>query len=286
MYKKIFVIGCGAPAMHCMELLAGHKQECTLLLTDSRLAPFVQRRLSRLNLPVELASRDNLADFFRDGVPALILSVGNMLIFPKEIVELPFLQILNYHNSLLPRHRGVNAEAWAIFEGDRTTGVTWHRVDCGIDTGRILAQQVLTIPEDITSAQLLRLQSNLALKLLDHKMDELLSGTCSLEPQPELPASYHKQSDRPNGGILSLAWDEEKIWNFLRAYDYGPGRNLGVPAVLLGNTWYGWKNYGRGKSLEKPGNRLGGYHKIAGTSIFLGGLYKMPEQAAYGSFQV
>ena len=48
---------------------------------------------------------------------------------------------LNLHPSLLPRHRGATPIPAAILAGDAETGVTLMRMDAGLDTGPIVAQE-------------------------------------------------------------------------------------------------------------------------------------------------
>lgn len=47
--------------------------------------------------------------------PTLVISAHNYYLFPAEILQKPNLKIINYHNSLLPLHRGLNAQMWSIF---------------------------------------------------------------------------------------------------------------------------------------------------------------------------
>jgi methionyl-tRNA formyltransferase len=48
---------------------------------------------------------------------------------------------IGYHPSLLPLHRGRDAIRWALHMGERVTGGTVYRLDDGVDTGNILAQE-------------------------------------------------------------------------------------------------------------------------------------------------
>ena len=58
-------------------------------------------------------------------------------------------RIINLHPSLLPEFRGKDAIGQALAAGVRQTGVTVHLVDAGLDTGPIIAQEVVPIaPED------------------------------------------------------------------------------------------------------------------------------------------
>lgn len=61
---------------------------------------------------------------------------------------------VNVHPSLLPRYRGPNPVNWALLAGERTTGVTLHRLTQTVDAGEILAQREVEIAPDDTSGTL------------------------------------------------------------------------------------------------------------------------------------
>src|SRR5215469_137425 len=73
---------------------------------------------------------------------------------PREILRIPRLGSLNVHPSLLPDNRGPDPLFWTFRRGDTFTGVTIHLMEMGLDTGPILLQKRLEIP-DGTSEQLL-----------------------------------------------------------------------------------------------------------------------------------
>ena len=75
-----------------------------------------------------------------DHDPALFLSVYYTQVFWGELMEVIAGRAVNFHPSLLPRHRGNAPLIWAIAEGDSTTGLTVHHIDEGIDTGRVIRQ--------------------------------------------------------------------------------------------------------------------------------------------------
>jgi len=54
--------------------------------------------------------------------------------------------VVNYHDALLPAHRGVWATSFSILQGDARTGFTFHWMDEGLDTGPVLVQGA--IPDD------------------------------------------------------------------------------------------------------------------------------------------
>src|SRR4051794_2472872 len=80
----------------------------------------------------------------------LLLSVYYTQLFTTDLMEAVDGRRLNFHPSLLPRHRGTAPLIWAIAEGDEQTGVTVHELTRGVDTGPILWQRPLRIHPDDT----------------------------------------------------------------------------------------------------------------------------------------
>ena len=81
--------------------------------------------------------------------PDLIVVTAFGQILRKSVLELPRYGCINVHASLLPRWRGAAPIQAAILHGDAQTGATIMVMDPGVDTGPMLAQQVLPIlPQD------------------------------------------------------------------------------------------------------------------------------------------
>jgi methionyl-tRNA formyltransferase len=75
-------------------------------------------------------------------------------ILPESILDYPRLGTIQWHPSLLPKHKGGSAISWAIVNGDTKTGVTIFWPDKGIDTGPILLQKETEISPDDTAGSL------------------------------------------------------------------------------------------------------------------------------------
>ena len=65
-------------------------------------------------------------------------------VFYDKIIKEDFIkkvkQILNLHNSPLPRYRGVRPINWALKNNEKKHGVTIHEITPGIDDGPIISQ--------------------------------------------------------------------------------------------------------------------------------------------------
>lgn len=79
----------------------------------------------------------------------------NVMAFVTDIVPMTILNhppqgTIQYHPSLLPRHRGASAINWAVINGEPKTGLTIFWPDEGLDTGPILLQKEVDIEPDDT----------------------------------------------------------------------------------------------------------------------------------------
>jgi len=73
---------------------------------------------------------------------------------PETVWGMPEFGTFNLHASLLPNYRGAAPINWAIINGEKETGVTTFFLKQDIDTGDIIFQEKVPIPEDGTAGQL------------------------------------------------------------------------------------------------------------------------------------
>ncbi|MPY77013.1 MAG: phosphoribosylglycinamide formyltransferase [Actinophytocola sp.] len=86
--------------------------------------------------------------------PDLVVSAGFMKILGAEFLQHFGFRVINTHPALLPAFPGIHAVADALTAGVKVTGSTVHFVDSGVDTGPIIAQEVVTIEPDDDDASL------------------------------------------------------------------------------------------------------------------------------------
>ncbi|WP_338779704.1 phosphoribosylglycinamide formyltransferase [Metabacillus sp. FJAT-52054] len=89
-----------------------------------------------------------LANLEKNGTEWLILAGYMRLIGPVLLDAFPT-KIMNLHPSLLPKFPGKDAIERAFQSGDTETGITIHYVDEGMDTGPIIDQMRVAIPESL-----------------------------------------------------------------------------------------------------------------------------------------
>lgn len=108
--------------------------------------------------PGRFESREAWADALLANVrhfePDLVVLAGFMRILPANFVQALSPNLINTHPSLLPAFPGAHAVRDALSAGAKTTGVTIHVVDEGVDTGPQLAQREVQVEENDTESSL------------------------------------------------------------------------------------------------------------------------------------
>jgi len=120
--------------------------------------------------------------------PDWILLLSWKHIIPARILSLPRVGMLNLHYSMLPAFRGVYPVNWAIINGERTTGFTYHFVNERIDDGEIFIQIEVPIYLSDTARTLhLRLDDAVC-----NHFDDFIERLLSYNKKNQAKVSCHK----------------------------------------------------------------------------------------------
>jgi methionyl-tRNA formyltransferase len=103
--------------------------------------------------PESINTLDGVARL-RDWQPDLLVVAAYGQILSNDVLSVPPQGGINVHASLLPKYRGAAPVAWAIYHGERQTGVTIIRMSVLMDAGDILAQEAITIGAEETAGEL------------------------------------------------------------------------------------------------------------------------------------
>ena len=91
-------------------------------------------------------------------------------------------RVINVHPSLLPAFAGIGAVEQAVAYGVKVAGVTVHFVDEGVDTGAIIAQRAIPVPEGSDAEGLRRALRPLEHELLPAAVAALARGAVTVDP--------------------------------------------------------------------------------------------------------
>ncbi len=195
----VLVSGTGTNLQALLDSVHGREAEIVAVASSVAGAPALARAAER-GLPTAVFARADYAD--RDARDAALAgwleSSGARLIVLAGYMELlgeAFLArfpgaVINVHPSLLPAFPGLRAIEQALAYGVKVFGVTVHFVDSGVDSGAVILQQAVELPEARDPEQVLA-----ALRPLEH---ELLPRAVRLFAQGALAAD----SDNPRRIVL------------------------------------------------------------------------------------
>jgi methionyl-tRNA formyltransferase len=145
------------------------------------------------------------------------------LIVPEEVLNQPARGTIQYHPSLLPKHRGPSSINWPIIMGDTRTGLTIFWPDQGLDTGPILLQREVEIRDSDTLGSLYfdRLYPMGVAALLE-AVDLVRAGKAPKIVQDEAQATYEGWCKMEH---VQIDWQKplQTVWNLIRGADPQPG---------------------------------------------------------------
>lgn len=160
---------------------------------------------------------------FHDFAPDLQVMAFVTLIVPPPFLHVPTQGTIQYHPSLLPRHRGRSAINWPIIKGETETGLTIFWPDGGIDTGDVLLQRVTPISstDTVASVYFERLFP-MGIEALLEAVDLVEAGAAPRLPQDEALATYEAPCERENA---RLDWGKpcRQLHDLVRGCDPAPG---------------------------------------------------------------
>ncbi len=186
------------------------------------------------NFPLHTTTAD-LQGILTANAPDFLFSIVNETLVKPASLTLPRRGAINYHDSPLPRYAGINSTSWAIVNGEREHGVTWHLMTEVLDAGDILRQAAVVIEPRETALSLNGKCYEAAAAEFSALVDELELGTNLPSPQDLTQRTFYgRKKQLDNGGMVSWNWPVNRIDALVRAVDFGRYPNtLGTVKVVL-----------------------------------------------------
>jgi methionyl-tRNA formyltransferase len=133
---------------------------------------------------------------------------------PPALLELPAHGFFNVHPSLLPAYPGPAPLFWT-FHDDAARGVSIHIMEEDLDTGAVVAQEPVLLPEGINGEHADQRLATQGGQLLVEVLQSIRAGTLTRRPQGNQgpPAPWPTADDFE----VSPAWPARRIFNFMRA---------------------------------------------------------------------
>lgn len=181
----VLASGEGTNLQALLDTVHGREARIVAVASDRPAAPAL-RRAGHAGVPTatfaladfpDRAARDEaMAGWLTDrGARAVVLAGYMALLTPGFLARFPT-GVLNVHPSLLPAFPGLRAVEQAVEHGVKVFGVTVHFVDEGVDTGPIVAQRAVELPDASDATAVLAALRPLEHALLPHAVRLLASG--------------------------------------------------------------------------------------------------------------
>lgn len=142
-------------------------------------------------------------------------------IVPLTILDHPRLGTIQYHPSLLPRHRGASAINWAVIGGETKTGLSIFWPDAGLDTGPLLLQKEVTIePDDTTGTVYFNKLFPLGVEALVESVRMVKEGRA-----PKITQNLNEGEYEPLCKSMTIDWmyPVDIVYNVIRGCNPSPG---------------------------------------------------------------
>lgn len=187
----------------------------------------------KIGVPYSLENISNAKLPFKADI---ISSVYYRYIIKPQIIASCNGKIFNLHPSLLPKYRGCSSLTWAMINGEPETGFTYHYIDEGCDTGRIITQQHIVIEQYDNQHTLYYRVMFKALEAYEQALDLVINGYRGMDQQGE--PTYYKRGC-PFNGEIDEEWDDDYVERFIRAMQFPPY----PPAKFKGHEILSFDNY-------------------------------------------
>jgi phosphoribosylglycinamide formyltransferase 1 len=186
----VLASGTGTNLQAILDRVHGHHGvEVVAVASDKPNAPALERAeyagvpTGAFPLAGERVDRDAaIADFLAGHGTELVVLAGYMALVTPEFLQRFPGRVINVHPALLPAFPGLRAVEQALDYGVKVFGVTVHFVDEGVDTGPVIAQRAVELPDARDAATVRAALRPLEHELLCDAVVQIARGAVQIDP--------------------------------------------------------------------------------------------------------
>ncbi len=187
----VLVSGGGTNLQALLDSVHGREAEIVAVASGTPDAHALQRARDR-DVPAAVFARAEysdrrardqaLADWIAGQGARLVVLAGYMELLGEAFLDRFPGAVINVHPSLLPAFPGIHAVEQALAYGVKVFGVTVHFVDAGVDTGPVILQRAIELPEPGGAEEVLAALRPLEHELLPEAVRLFAAGALSADP--------------------------------------------------------------------------------------------------------
>jgi methionyl-tRNA formyltransferase len=189
-----------------------------LHMHESAVKKFAKEKNLKIFQPEKLKDEFFLNDLKLLNADLFIVIAFRML--PETVWKMPPIGTFNLHGSLLPKYRGAAPINWAIINGEKETGVTTFFLKHEIDTGDIILQKKINIPENMNATTLHDVMMHVGADAVLETIEIIESKKYSLKNQ--IGEILHAPKIFKNDCKINWNQPVEKVYDFIRGLSIYP----------------------------------------------------------------
>jgi phosphoribosylglycinamide formyltransferase-1 len=152
----VLVSGAGTNLQALLDAVHGREARIVAVASSVAGAPALDRAaardvpsavFARAQYPDREARDAALADWLEERGARLVVGAGYMELLGERFLKRFPGAVINVHPSLLPAFPGLRAIEQALEYGVKVLGVTVHFVDAGVDSGPVILQRAVELPD-------------------------------------------------------------------------------------------------------------------------------------------
>ncbi|WP_371578051.1 amino acid adenylation domain-containing protein [Streptomyces sp. NBC_01314] len=164
-----------------------------------------------------------------------LFSMVNFRILTADVLDLPEVAAVNFHDGPLPRYSGSNAPAWALYEGATRHAATWHRMTEAVDAGGVLLERWFPVRDHSTALSLTYETAETGIELFKDLVPHIVAGTLpdSVDVGDRERRFYRRSARMASGGLIHSGTSAAEAARISKALDHGSFPNpLGIPTLV------------------------------------------------------
>lgn len=166
----------------------------------------------------------------REISPDFFLVVAYGAILSEEVLNIPKISPINIHASLLPNLRGASPIESAILLGEKKTGISYMRMNKGLDTGDVYRK----IEVDITECETFDTLNEKLLNVANESINAILKDVSEgLEPIPQEGESSYAKKILKDDTIIDFKKNAVDVKNMINCLS----THIGAVAFIESNRY-------------------------------------------------
>lgn len=236
---KIVFMGTPLFAVEVLEMLIQEHDVCLVVTQPDKvtgrkkiLTPPLVKEVA-LKHDIEVFQPSNIKTNYQkiiDLKPDFMITAAYGQILPKALLD--EVKAINVHGSLLPKYRGGAPIQYALFNGDKQTGVTIMYMAFKMDSGDIIKQEAIDIKDDDNTLSLTKKLSTLGTRLLKEVLEDIDKGIIQKEAQDETLVTFSPTLTYEDE-FLSFNQTTDKIINRVKGLSPEPGAHAFINGVKI-----------------------------------------------------